>query len=192
MITAFVKIHYEEHFYLLFSAVRLRETMADTLAELSCWKMRALAAEIESSHLRNNYKDTKGKDLQNTNPQTNKIQSDIILSKKKVLNKLHVKWTQQCASVPEFKMPDIHAKALATNYEKFSSKRPKEKRKVKKRKSAKKTDVHGSSSENDEPKQPRGKNDGQVLKTKRSSTQRNSAIKNTVHIKLPPIHPPKH
>ena len=34
-------------FIFYFSALLLRETMADTLAELSCWKTRALAAEIE-------------------------------------------------------------------------------------------------------------------------------------------------
>ena len=170
--------------------------MADTLAELSSWKMRALAAEIESNHLRNRCKDTKENEMQSKMATTNKIQSDIILGKKKMLNNQNLNYTQQCVSVPEFKMPDVNAPPTARihgNVRKGSPKhkRPKGKRKTKKRKSAKKTVEHSSSSETDEPRKSRGKNDGQVLHTKRNR-QRNAAIKSTLQIKLPPIQPPKH
>ena len=167
--------------------------MADTLAELSSWKMRALAAEIESKHLRNRCKDTKENEMQCQKPTTNKIQSDIILGKKKMLNNQNSNYTQQCASVPEFKLPDVNAPPTARihGHIRKGSPKPKRPKGKRKRKSAKKIVEHSSSSETEEPRKSRGKNEGQVLKTKRNR-QSNTAINSTLQIKLPPIQPPKH
>ena len=157
--------------YLYSSAIRLRETMADTLAELSCWKTRALAAEIESQHLRRRHKDqgiTERQTKKNKNiSNTNKIQSDFILSRKKLLSDKNSNDTQQCVSVPELEMSSPHRKTKVRKIRKGSTKRRKDKRKQEKKSTTKVTP-----SDDDELS---------------ATPNRKPSATKTVELKLPPI-----
>lgn len=170
-------------FIFYFSALLLRETMADTLAELSCWKTRALAAEIESKHLRRRHKDqgiTERQAKKNISS-TNKIQSDLVLSRKKLLRDKNLNDTQQCVSVPEFEMPSPHRKTKVRQKGKIrngSTKRRKDKRKLEKKSTTKAGYL--SPSDDDEFSATRGKSNERLANCKPSVTK-------TVELKLPPI-----
>ena len=170
-------------FIFYFSALLLRETMADTLAELSCWKTRALAAEMESKHLRRRHKDqgiTERQAKKNISS-TNKIQSDLVLSRKKLLRDKNLNDTQQCVSVPEFEMPSPHRKTKVRQKGKIrkgSTKRRKDKRKLEKKSTTKAGYL--SPSDDDEFSATRGKSNERLANRKPSATK-------TVELKLPPI-----
>ena len=156
--------------------------MADTLAELSCWKTRALAAEIESKHLRRRHKDqviTERQAKKNISS-TNNIQSDLVLSRKKLLRDKNLNDTQQCVSVPELEMPPPHRKTKVRQKGKIrkgSTKRRKDKRKLEKKSTTK---AHFSPSDDDEFSATRGKSNERLANRKPSATK-------TVQLKLPPI-----
>ena len=152
--------------------------MADTLVELSCWKTRALAAEIESQHLRRKHKDQGTTECQTKNniSSTNKIQSDLILSKKKLLSDKNSKDTQQCVSVPEFEMPAPHRKTKVRKIRKGSTKRRKDKRKPEKKSTTKVSPLD----DDDELSATLGNSNERLASRKLSATK-------LVELKLPPI-----